>query len=138
MPVVNLDDAPREPNQGLIGKGPYAGGTKQRKRFPLALHRETRESKIRLDVVPVLQEEKVNAFVWRERERERVAREHDKDKKKRLKAKMLRKKHGDDLKEGADSSSSTPAKKKRKGRLSKERRERAKKRASKRSVVDEL
>ncbi|GAA5961028.1 hypothetical protein JCM3765_006507 [Sporobolomyces pararoseus] len=122
----DLKDAPKEPNEGLISKGPYTlgkDGTGIKRKLPLILSRGIKETRIKLKVIPILQEEKDNMFVTKEKERKRLLKEKEKEKKKKLKLKSLALKHEDHLKEGA-------SRKKKKGRLSKERRERARKRQS--------
>ncbi|GAA5976467.1 hypothetical protein JCM5350_001699 [Sporobolomyces pararoseus] len=130
LPSDKLSDAPREPNEGLISKGPYTlgkNGTGIQKRLPSILLRGLKEREIKFNILPILQEEKDNEFVTKETERKRVLKEKGKELKKKLKLKSLALKHEDHLKQ--DNTIST--KKKKQGRLSKERRERARKRQSK-------
>ncbi|GAA5898555.1 uncharacterized protein JCM6883_003350 [Sporobolomyces salmoneus] len=132
VPVSDVSLAPKEPNAGLLRQGPYTlgkNGTGMKRRFPIQLAPETRERRIKMRILPILEEEKDNPFVWKEKERKRLVKEKEKERKKRFKARMLKIKHGDDEKEGAVKTE----RKKRKGRLSKERRERAKKREAKKN-----
>ncbi|GAA5843320.1 hypothetical protein JCM5353_005273 [Sporobolomyces roseus] len=146
-------DAPREPNEGLISKGPYILGKKgegMKRRFPLALEEEGQKKKVRLVVVPVLGEEKVEKHVWTKKELERKKREKKRagEKARRVRRKVKEGKIKDRLREQEGGGGKVELvgkkgeivgrkveekkeRKKRTVRLSKERRERIKKRTTK-------
>ncbi|GAA5869626.1 hypothetical protein JCM16303_000528 [Sporobolomyces ruberrimus] len=127
VPSTSETGGPLEPNEHLITKGPYTLGklgTGIKRRLPIVLSEGVKERKVVLKVVPILEEEKDSRVVVREKERKRVLKEVEKERKKRTKAWKLKVQHGEiEVGKGVDQK-----KKKRKGRLSKERRERAKKR----------
>ncbi|GAA6019442.1 hypothetical protein JCM11491_004829 [Sporobolomyces phaffii] len=128
LPADRLDDAPNEPNAGLTSRGPYSvgkRGTGIRRRIALALEPgPARDAAVRLDVVPVLDGDRDSPHARQRAERDRRRKALDKERKKKLKLVLLAKKHGDEPVDGDH------AKRRNKGRLSKERRERAKKRAA--------
>lgn len=131
-PPTSSTSPPKEPNEGLINRGPYTVGKLGKgiqKRLPLQLQ-DPITYKIALKVLPILPQEKLNLHVWEKSERKKLMKEKEKDRKKKLKLKLLKEKHG----QVNDQDGKDKKKKKKKGRLSKERRERAKKRLSKKEA----
>lgn len=153
MTVPN-EESPRTPNEGLLNHGPYTLGKKgdgMKRRLPLELDGEsTKKKKIKLVVVPVLGVEKFEKHVW---EKIELGKKRKEGKRKGEKARRIRRK----FKEGKEKDrkralegegdgkvalvggkgdvvrkvQEKKERRKRKGRLSKERRERIKKRTDK-------
>ncbi|GAA5938405.1 uncharacterized protein JCM15063_000726 [Sporobolomyces koalae] len=123
------DPPPKEPNEGLIVKGPFKLGSKRDRLPKRSLVQDPTYSTFKLEIKPILGQEKDVVSGWNKLEKLRVRKERDKERKKVFKAKLNAIKFGDADKPLSEAArNGRQEKRRRTGRLSKERRERAKKR----------